>query len=130
YPRAFHIHPLNYALGLAAAAEQAGTRIYERTPAVAIDIEGVRKRVVTPAGHVRAFRIVLAGSVHLGEVIARVGGTLLPIWTYVAVTAPLGERINEAIRYRGAVSDTDLADNHFRVVGGDRLMWSGGLTTW
>jgi hypothetical protein len=28
------------------------------------------------------------------------------------------------------VSDTDLADNHYRVVGGDRLMWSGRATTW
>ena len=130
FPRAFHIHPLNYALGLAAAAEQAGVRIYEGTPALSIDIEGVRKLVVTPAGTVRAFRIVLAGSVHLGGVMARVSGTLLPVWTYVATTAPLGGRINEAIRYQGAVSDTNLADNHYRIVGGDRLMWSGGLTTW
>jgi len=61
---------------------------------------------------------------------ARVSGTLLPVWTYVATTAPLGGRINEAIRYQGAVSDTNLADNHYRIVGGDRLMWSGGLTTW
>src|SRR3954452_821097 len=130
FPRAFHIHPLNYALGLAAAAEQAGARIYEGTPAVSIDTEGVRKLVVTPDGTVRAFRIVLAGSVHLGEVMARVSGTLLPVYTYVATTAPLGERMSEAIRYQGAVSDTNLADNHFRIVGGDRLMWAGGLTTW
>jgi glycine/D-amino acid oxidase-like deaminating enzyme len=130
YPGAFHIHPLNYALGLAAAAEQAGARIYELTPALSIDTEGVRKLVVTPAGTVRAFRIVLAGSVHLGGVMGRVTGTLLPVWTYVATTAPLGDRISEAIRYQGAVSDTDLADNHYRIVGGDRLMWSGGLTTW
>ena len=31
--------------------------------------------------------------------------------------------------YRGGVSDTRLADNHYRIVGGDRLMWSGGSTT-
>src|SRR4029077_968777 len=34
------------------------------------------------------------------------------------------------IGYDGAVSDTDLADNHYRIVGGDRLMWSGRATTW
>jgi gamma-glutamylputrescine oxidase len=55
---------------------------------------------------------------------------LLPVWSYVATTAPLGERLERAISYRGAVSDTDYADNHYRIVGGDRLMWSGGLTTW
>src|SRR5215470_7857294 len=31
-PRAFHIHPLNYALGLAEAAEAAGARIFEGSP--------------------------------------------------------------------------------------------------
>ena len=37
YPRAINIHPLNYALGLAAAAERAGARIFENTPALSID---------------------------------------------------------------------------------------------
>ncbi len=32
--------------------------------------------------------------------------------------------------YRGGVSDTRLIDNHYRIVGGDRLMWAGGCTTW
>ena len=49
FPRALVIHPLNYALGLAAAAERAGARIFERTPALSIDPAGVRKRIVTPA---------------------------------------------------------------------------------
>ena len=48
YPRAINIHPLNYALGLAAAAERAGARIFEHTPALSIDPAGVRKRIVTP----------------------------------------------------------------------------------
>ena len=28
------------------------------------------------------------------------------------------------------MSDTDLADNHYRIVDGDRLLWSGRSTTW
>jgi hypothetical protein len=48
----------------------------------------------------------------------------------VITTAPLGPRLAEAIDYRGSVSDSDLADNHYRIVGGDRLMWSGRATTW
>jgi gamma-glutamylputrescine oxidase len=28
------------------------------------------------------------------------------------------------------VTDTDLANNHYRVVGNDRLLWSGHTTTW
>ena len=130
FPTAFHIHPLNYALGLATAVEAAGARIFEATPVLSIDADGVRKRVTTPSASLRADHIVLAGNVHLGKVMRRVAGTLLPVWTYVATTAPLGARLADAIIYSGAVSDTDLADNHYRVVGGDRLMWSGGMTTW
>jgi glycine/D-amino acid oxidase-like deaminating enzyme len=130
FPRAFHMHPLNYALGLAAAAEQAGARIFEGTPALSIDPDGVRKRIATPHGRIRASHIVLACNVHLGALMPRAAGTLMPIWTYMFVTAPLGPRLLEAIRYRGAVSDTDLADNHYRIVDGDRLLFSGRSTTW
>jgi gamma-glutamylputrescine oxidase len=129
-PNAFHIHPLNYALGLAEAAEAAGARIFEDSPALSIDTQGVRKRIATPLARVRAGHIVLACNVHLGSLVPRVAGTLIPVWAHVIVTAPLGLRLEEAIRYRGAVTDTDLARSHYRVVGGDRLLWSGSATTW
>ena len=54
----------------------------------------------------------------------------MPVWTYVMTTKPLGGRLELAVTFQGAVSDTDLADNHYRIVGGDRLMWSGRATTW
>ena len=130
YPRAIHIHPLNYALGLAAAAERAGARIFEHTPALSIDPAGVRKRIVTPAARLRANHVVLCGNVQIAALMPRVAATLIPITTYVITTAPLGSRLAEAIGYRGAVSDTELADNHYRIVDGDRLMWSGRMTTW
>ena len=60
----------------------------------------------------------------------RLAATLLPMTTYVITTAPLGEPLAAAVGYRGAVSDTDLADNHYRIVGGDRLMLSGRATAW
>ncbi len=131
YQRAFTIHPLNYALALAAAAERDGARIFENTPALAVDPAGVRKRIVTPSGRVRAGQIVLAANVQLKSLARRLAATLIPITTYVITTTPLGaDRLAAAVGYRGAVSDTDLADNHYRIVGGDRLMWSGRATVW
>jgi len=129
-PHAFHIHPLNYALGLAADAEASGARIFQRTPALSIDATGVRKRIATPSGRLRADHVVLAGNVHLGQLLPWVSGTLIPVWTYVIVTQPLGIRLHGAVDFRGAVSDTELADNHYRIVDGDRLMWSGRASTW
>jgi gamma-glutamylputrescine oxidase len=130
YRHAFHIHPLNYALGLAAAAEAAGVRIFEDTPALAIDPAGVRKRIATPNARVRAPHVVLAGNVHLGELMPQLAATLLPLTTFVMVSQPLGPLLSEVIRYRGGVSDTDRADNHYRIVDGDRLQWSGRVRVW
>jgi gamma-glutamylputrescine oxidase len=128
FPDALSIHPLNYALGLAAAAERAGARIFENTPVLSIDPAGVRKRIVTPNARLRANHVVLCGNFRIAALMRPVGAALIPITTYVITTAPLGERLAEAVGYRGAVSDSDLADNHYRIVGGDRLMWSGRAT--
>ncbi len=130
YPGAFHIDPLNYAHGLANAALAAGVAIFEESPALAIDPAGVRKRITTPSGRVRAAHIVLAGNAHLDALVPRLAETVLPVTSYVAVTAPLGERLGEAISYKGAVSDTRLSGAQYRIVGGDRLMWAGGVGTW
>jgi glycine/D-amino acid oxidase-like deaminating enzyme len=129
YPRAFQIDGRKYLAGLAALARQAGVRIFEDTPVVSIDPAGIRKRIVTPSARLRAGHIVLAGNVHLGEPAQRLWQTLLPVWRYAAVTAPLGERLAQAITFHGSVTDTDGID-HFRVVDGDRLMWSSPETTW
>ncbi|MFA6267888.1 MAG: FAD-binding oxidoreductase, partial [Pseudolabrys sp.] len=127
FRNAFHIHPLNYALGLAGLATKAGVRIFEESPALSIDPAGVRKRVATPNGRVRANKVVFAGSVQLGNLMPSLAATLLPVSTFVMVTEPLGDKLNAFIRYRGAISDTDRADNHYRIVGGDRLMVSGRM---
>jgi gamma-glutamylputrescine oxidase len=128
-PEAFHVHALNYAFGLASAAERAGARIYEESPAVALDVLGVRKRVETPNGRVRANHIVLAGGPHLGEVFPRIAGTVVPVASYVATTAPLGEQLAQAITYPGVITDTRRAGDYYRVIGGDRLMWGGRITS-
>ncbi len=130
YLKALAIHPLNYALALAAAAERDGARIFENTPALSIDPQGVRKRIVTPAARLRANHVVIAGNVQIGGLIPKIASTLLPITPYVVTTAPLGAQLGETIHFRGAISDSALTDNHYRIVGGDRLMLSGRATTW
>jgi len=129
YPRAFQVDGRKYIHGLAAQARRAGARIFEDTPVVSIDPSGIRKRIVTPSARLRASHIVLAGNVHLGAPLRRLSETLLPIWRYAAVTEPLGERLGEVIAFRGSVADSDGID-HFRIVGGDRLMWASPETTW
>src|ERR1700734_1640250 len=129
YPRAFQVDGRKYVHGLAALARRAGARIFEDTPVVSIDPSGIRKRIVTPSARLRASHIVLAGNIHLGTPLRRLSETLLPVWRYAGVTAPLGDRLAEIIAFRGSVTDTDGID-HFRIVDGDRLMWASPETTW
>src|SRR5437773_6500017 len=129
YPKAFQIDGRRYIHGLAALARRAGARIFEDTPVVSVDPSGIRKRIVTPSARLRASHIVLAGNVHLGAASRRLSETLLPVWRYAAVTAPVRERLAEAITFKGSVTDTDGID-HFRIVEGDRLMWASPETTW
>src|SRR6266571_151008 len=129
YPKAFQIDGRRYIHGLAALARRAGARIFEDTPVVSIDPSGIRKRIVTPSARLRASHIVLAGNIHLGAPLRRLSETLLPVWRYAAVTAPLGGRLADVMTFQGSVTDTDGVD-HFRIVEGDRLMWSSPETTW
>jgi glycine/D-amino acid oxidase-like deaminating enzyme len=129
YPKAFQIDGRKYVHGLASLARRAGARIFEDTPVVSIDSSGIRKRVVTPSARLRASHIVLAGNIHLGAPLRRLSDTLLPIWRYAGVTAPLGDRLAEVISFKGSVSDTDGID-HFRIIDGNRLMWASPETTW
>src|SRR5271168_2599690 len=129
FPRAFQVDGRQYVHGLATLARRAGARIFEDTPVVSIDSSGIRKRIVTPSARLRAAHIVLAGNIHLGAPLRRLSETLLPVWRYAAVTAPLGERLAGAITFQGSVMDSDGID-HFRIVNGDRLMWASPETTW
>jgi gamma-glutamylputrescine oxidase len=128
FPDAFQINPLAYAQGLADAAERAGVRIFENTPASAVDLAGIRKRIETPKGRVRAGHVVLAGNIHLDGIAKDLADTLIPLTAFTGVTYPFGERLAHAVRFRGAVTDSRHANDHYRIVGRDRLAWTGSVT--
>jgi glycine/D-amino acid oxidase-like deaminating enzyme len=129
-PTAFHIHPLNYCLGVAADAARAGARIYEASAATGLDLRSIRRVVRTAKGTVRCNKVVFCTSASLRRSVERrIAGSVVPVSTYIAVTEELGERLKDVIRFSGAVSDTRRAGNYFRVVGGSRILWGGGITT-
>ena len=128
-PTSFHIHPLNLALALAADIERQGGKIHERTEGKELTRDGGAWRLRTQRGSVKARHVVLAGNADLGAVQPRIARAVLPVATYVAVTAKLGPRLGEAIRWTGAISDTRRAGDYYRIVDGDRLLWGGRITT-
>ena len=123
---AFHMHPLRYALMIAQNAEAAGARIFEMSPALAVTWDGKAYRAGTERGEVRCRDVVYCVSALDRAIHPETGRAILPVATYVAVTEPLRQ---DAIRTRSAVSDSRRAGNYFRLIGEDRLLWGGAITT-
>lgn len=128
-PLSFHIHPLNFALALAADIEARGGAVHEETEATELSREGNAWRVRTPRGEITASHVVLAGNADLGRVQPGIARAVLPVATYVAVTEKTGPGLAAAIRWSGAISDTRRAGDYYRVIDGDRLLWGGRITT-
>ena len=126
--RAFHFHPLKYANGLVRAARDDGVSIFAHSPAVSLVKVGEGWRVITPSGSVDAKQVVLACGGYLAGLHRRVDAGVLPIATYVMVTKPLGERMDEAMRTRAAVYDTRFAFDYYRPLPDSRLLWGGRIS--
>jgi gamma-glutamylputrescine oxidase len=121
-----HLHPLNYTLGLAAAAESRGAQIFEGTRALSFDAGGSSVRVVTPHGEVRARHLVLCGNVYLGATAPSLTSKIMAVATYIVATEPLGEaRARQLIANNAAVSDMNWVLDYFRRSADQRLLFGG-----
>jgi len=123
---AMSIHPLNYALGLARAAAEAGVRIYEGSR-VSTYSETDPAVVKTDNGSVRAAFVVLACNGYLGKLEPRVASKMMPINNFMVATEPLGEdRARNLIDGRYGIHDTRFVVNYFRLSDDHRLLFGGG----
>jgi len=126
-----HLHPLNYTLGLAAAAERAGVQIFEGTRALdyintASGTTGAVARVRTPNGEVRSQHVVLCGNVYLGATARELASKIMAVATYIVATEPLGaERARGLIANNAAVSDMNWVLDYFRLSADHRLLFGG-----
>lgn len=120
-----HLHPLNYAIGLAAAAARAGVRIMERSEVLEIR-QGAAPMVRTAEGEVSCAHLILAGNGYLGALERRVAARVMPINNFILATAPLGTRAAEILSKPVAVADTRFVVNYWRLSEDNRLLFGGG----
>lgn len=119
---AAHLHPLNYALGLARAAAAAGVRIHEGSR-----VEALTPQPRTAQGSVRADFVLLATNGYLGDLAPAVAARVMPINNFIAATEPLGpDRAEALIRGNRAVADSRFVVNYFRLTPDHRLLFGGG----
>jgi len=123
-----HLHPLNFALGLAAACEAAGVKIYENskvlryTPGKTVSIE-------TAEGSVRARYLVLGCNGYLGTLDRQTAAHVMPINNFIIATEPFSaEDARALIKDNAAVADTKFVINYFRFSADNRLLFGGGET--
>ncbi|HTY48888.1 MAG TPA: FAD-binding oxidoreductase, partial [Steroidobacteraceae bacterium] len=127
-PHAGHIHPLNYTLGLAAAAERAGVRIFENSRALSFQ-DGTPVRVRTAGGEVRCRYLVLCGNVYLGSTAPVLAAKIMTAGTCIVATEPLGAaRAARLIANNAAVCDMNWVLDYFRRSADHRLLFGGRVS--
>ena len=120
-----HVHPLNYAIGLARAAQAAGAVIHERSEVTGI-LHGAKPVVTTAGGRVICDQLILACNGYLGGLEPQVAARVMPINNFILATEPLGERAGEVLAEPVAVADTKFVVNYWRLSEDNRLLFGGG----
>ncbi|WP_407729817.1 NAD(P)/FAD-dependent oxidoreductase [Pseudomonas helleri] len=120
-----HLHPLNLALGEAAAAAQLGAKLFENSAVTRIDY-GPEVRVHTAQGSVRAKTLVLGCNAYLQGLNPHLSGKVLPAGSYIIATEPLTQAQAHALLPQNmAVCDQRVALDYYRLSADRRLLFGG-----
>ncbi len=122
-----HFNPMNYALGLARAATDAGVKIFTNKRVIGVKEQQDKVWAGVEGGNVFAKKAMLATDTKTATVNRRLGGYAMPILNYNIATQPLGEdRARSLIPSDMAIADTRFVLNYFRLSADNRLIFGGG----
>jgi gamma-glutamylputrescine oxidase len=121
-----HIHPLNYTLGLAAAAQAAGAQLYSQTRVTRVE-PGATVKLHTARGTVSASFLLLSGGAYLGDLMRPIAGYIMPVGTYIIATEPRAD-IATLIPGNEAVSDLNFVLDYYRRSAGNRMLFGGRVS--
>ncbi|MDH4763520.1 FAD-binding oxidoreductase [Pseudomonas sp. CBMAI 2609] len=120
-----HLHPLNLALGEAAAARALGVQLFEDSQVIRLEY-GPRVRVHTARGRVSAETLVLCCNAYIDDLQPDLAAQVLPAGSYVIATEPLSaERAARLLPGNRAVCDQNVAVDYFRLSADRRLLFGG-----
>jgi glycine/D-amino acid oxidase-like deaminating enzyme len=123
------VDPARLAFGLRRACLEAGVRIYEHTPVLAVTEDpGASGRLAlrTQGGQVSARRVAVATGA-FSPLLRRLGYYLIPVYDYVLVTEPLtaGQLASIGWRHRQGVGDSANQFHYYRLTADNRILWGG-----
>jgi gamma-glutamylputrescine oxidase len=123
--RAGHFHPLNYLLGLANAARDAGVTIHENSHVLEFGL-GAVPFARTAFGTVKAKFMIIGGNGYLNNAVKPLAGRVMPVSSFIIATEPLGEnRAKALIKDNEAVADTNFILDYFRRTADHRILFGG-----
>lgn len=125
-----HIHPLNFAIGLADAARAAGARIFENAVVTSYENQSGKVTVKTSNGAiVNANKMILGCNGYLDALEDRVAKRVMPINNFIIATEPLSDDLaRDLIRDDVAVADSKFVINYYRLSADKRMLFGGGET--
>ncbi|MES0166552.1 FAD-binding oxidoreductase [Mesorhizobium sp. M0027] len=120
------LNPVEYARGLADAAEKAGARIFEHTRVKSIERTGGGWTLKTASGSVRAEKVLVATNAYGGQLERTLQRTYFPLKIFQIATAPLPREYRTRLLPGGqGVGDTRRNLFTFRFDGENRLITGG-----
>lgn len=121
-----HLHPLNYALGLAKAADSLGAMLHEGSRVLSYT-EGHEVCVKTDSGTVKSKYLVLACNGYLEKLEPRTAGRIMPINNYMLATEPLSDEMaRRLIRDDTSMSDSLFVIDYWKLSADNRMLFGGG----
>ncbi len=122
-----HMHPLNLALGEAAAFEQNGGTIFEMSRVVDVNYDAPHPVVTTADGSITCKKVVLCGNAYLGHVVPKLTSRVMPVSTQIIATEPLSpEQAQRLLPTDTCVEDIRFILDYFRLSADNRLLFGGG----
>jgi gamma-glutamylputrescine oxidase len=121
-----HIHPLNYTLGLARAAQAAGATLFTQTRVTHVE-PGHTIAIRTASGTVTANFLLLSGGAYLGDLMRPLAGYIMPVGTYIIATEPRDD-VHAMLPNNEAVADLNFVLDYFRRSADDRMLFGGRVS--
>lgn len=124
--RGGNIHPLNFALGLASAAEKSGARIFGDSRVNEVKSSQDSVTVITAQGQVTAKNALICTNAYTGDLMPPLGQTVVPVTSVQVATAPLSENVAKSILPIGhSPTDTRRLIFYFRKDAAGRFIMGG-----
>ena len=124
--RGGNLHPLNYALGLATAAQHAGAVLHGQSRALRLESSDAGHFIHTAQGSLKARRVLVCTNGYTDGLLPPLARTVVPIRSIQVATAPLGDNIRKSILPGGhSASDSRRLLLYFRLDPQGRFVMGG-----